>query len=117
MQPNLWISGQSLQGSQSHYLQEILQAPVLVKLLVLALGFNAVSDSVSKNRAELFQLSCPVLLLSIELKLAWVGSSFSGSMVNETEIFKPRSTAQPGFAKMFISSEKKISSSLLHLAL
>lgn len=46
----VWIKSQSFQGSQSHYLQEILQAPVLVKLLALVLGYNPTSDSVSKNR-------------------------------------------------------------------
>ncbi|CAM9721349.1 unnamed protein product, partial [Bubo scandiacus] len=38
-------------------------------------------------------------------------------LVNEHEIFKARRTAQPSFTKMFISSEKEISTSLLHLAL
>lgn len=113
----MWIKRQSSPGSQSHYLQEILQAPVLVKLLALVLGFNSASDPVSKNRAEIFQLSTPVSVLSVELKLTWVRSSFSGSPVNEQEIFKARSTAQPSFAKVFLSSEKENSTSLLHLAL
>lgn len=113
----MWIKSHSSLGSQSHYLQKILQAPVLVRLLALVLGFISTSDSVSKNWAEIFQLSTPVSLLSVKLKLTWVCSSFSGSPVNEHEIFKPRSTAQPSFAKMFISSEKENSASLLHLAL
>lgn len=55
--------------------------------------------------------------MSVELKLTGVGSPFSGSLVNQHEILKPRGTAQPGFPKVFIPSEEEISPSLLHLAL
>lgn len=113
----MWVKSQSSQGSQSHYLQEILHVPVWVELLTSVLGINSAPDSVSKDWAEIFQLSATVSLRSVELKLTRVGSPFSGSLVNQHKILKPRGTAQPGFPKVFIPSEEEISPSLLHLAL
>lgn len=113
----MWVQIPSSQGSQSHYLQEILQVPVWVELLTSVLGFNSAPNSVSKDWAGIFQVSATASLMSVELKLAGVGSPFSGSLVNQHEILKPRGTAQPGFPKVFIASEEEISPSLLHLAL
>lgn len=88
-----------------------------MELLTLVFGFNSAPDSVSKDWTEIFQVSATVSAMSDELKLTRVGSPFSGSLVNQHEILKPRGTAQPGFPKVLIPREEEIPLSLLHLAL